>query len=38
LSFFFSLCFAAGTVLPKKVEEWASIDEYYLQHCRWVLG
>ncbi|QGZ94127.1 hypothetical protein [Terricaulis silvestris] len=30
--------FAAGMVLPKKVEEWASVDEYYLQHYRWVLG
>lgn len=30
--------FAAGMVLPKKIEDWASIDEYYMQHYRWVLG
>jgi hypothetical protein len=30
--------FSAGMVLPKKVEDWASLDEYYMRHYRWVLG
>ncbi|MGO4410134.1 MULTISPECIES: hypothetical protein [unclassified Brevundimonas] len=30
--------FAAGMVFPKVATDWASLDEYYMGHYRWVLG
>lgn len=30
--------FAASMVFPKVATDWASLDEYYLGHYRWVLG
>lgn len=30
--------FSATAALPKKAEEWPSLDDYYFGHYRWVLG
>lgn len=30
--------FAASMVFPKVPTDWASLDEYYMGHYRWVLG
>jgi hypothetical protein len=38
LSMAVTYVFAAAMVLPKKADDWASLDEYYWRHYRWVLG
>jgi hypothetical protein len=30
--------FSATAALPKRADEWPSLDEYYFEHYRWVLG
>lgn len=30
--------FAATLAFPKRTEEWDSLDAYYMQHYRWVIG
>jgi hypothetical protein len=30
--------FSAAVVFPKKLEEWPSLDDYYMAHYRWVIG
>ena len=30
--------FAAGMIFPKTLSEWASLDDYYAGHHRWVFG
>lgn len=30
--------FAAGMIFPKTLSEWASLDDYYVGHHRWVFG
>lgn len=30
--------FSATAALPKRSDEWPSLDEYYFSHYRWVLG
>jgi len=30
--------FSATAALPKRAEEWPSLDDYYFSHYRWVLG
>lgn len=30
--------FSASAALPKRPDEWESLDDYYLSHYRWVIG
>lgn len=30
--------FSATAALPKRADEWPSLDDYYFSHYRWVLG